>query len=172
MSARWLSERTVTMLRDEIKSKISTALSAVRVQRNDQMVTTEAPSTESYFLYEGARNYRCPGIFVIIDSMDMLNAERGANHVNAQARVIVSVVVEDRNRNLLQFKAWRYQSALHSILHLTTLTTVDSKVRLESKVERVMYGHEFSDSENSDVPPGVFRKEVALHLEVEHVENL
>ena len=172
MGARWLSEQTVGLLQTAIKSGMPAALAAVRAQRADALVTTEAPGSESYFIYEGAKAYRCPAIFTVIDSTDILNKDNGANYIAARSRVIVSVVVEDRKQDLLVKKAWRYQSALHSILHLASLTSSDSRVRIESKVERVLFGREFSDAEDKDIPSGVFRKEVALHLEVEHHESL
>lgn len=172
MTTRWLSEQTIGLIQKAIKADIGAALIAVRVQRADFVVTTEAPSNQSYFIYEGAKGYRCPAIFTIIDSFDMLNLDRGANFIAGRARVIVSVIVEDRKLDLLTVKAWRYQSALHSVLHLASLTSADSKVRLECKVERVLFSHEFSDALDSDAPTGVFRKEVALHLDVEHYENL
>jgi hypothetical protein len=172
MSARWLSEQTVLLIQKEIKNNIVTALGDVRAERSDFLVTTEPPPTQSYFYYEGAKGYRCPAIFTIIDSMDMMNSERAANYINAQARVIVSVVIEDRKQDLLNIKCWRYQSALHQILHLASLTSDDGRVRLECRVARVLFGREFSDALNNDVPAGVFRKEVALHLDVDHYENL
>ena len=172
MSARWLSEQTVGLIQKAVKDGIGPALTAVRVQRGDAAVSTEPPPSQSYFNFEGAKGYRCPAIFTVIDSMDMMNTDRGPNFIAARARVIVSVVVEDRTLPLLTLKAWRYQAALHSVLHLTTLTSADNKVRLESRIERVLFGPEYSDATSKDVPQGVFRKEVALHLDVEHFEAL
>lgn len=172
MSARWLAEQTVGLIQSEIKANIATALADVRAQRADGMVSTEPPPSQSYFVYGGAKGYKAPAIFTVIDSMDMQNESRGSNFICAQAAVIVSVVVEDRTQTLLNYKCWRYQAALHNVLHLASLTSTDSKVRLESRVERVLFGPEFSDAVDKDVPPGVFRKEVALHLVVEHFENL
>jgi hypothetical protein len=172
MGTPWLTEKTVSLIQDQIKAGIAGALASVRAQRADKAVSTEPPPTQSYFIFEGAKAYRCPAIFMIADSMDMHNADRGANFIAARARIIVSVIVEDRRQDLLTLKAWRYQAALHQLLHLATLTTADQKVRVETKVERVLYSHEFTDAVDKDVPQGVFRKEVALHLDAEHFENL
>jgi len=169
MSTRWLSEQTVLLIQDAVRTNISQALVDVRTQRNDAKVQTDPP--QSYFIYEGARGYRCPAIFTIIDSMEMLNADRGANHINARAHVIVAVLVEDRIQTNLTYKAWRYQSALHNVLHQTVLTSSDNRVKLVVKVDRIVFGPEFSESTDTNKPSGVFRKEVALHLEVEHYES-
>ena len=165
-----LAETTVNLLVGKIKADIAAALLDVRSSRADALVSTEPP--QNYFIYAGAMSYRTPAVFVVCESMQLRNDQQGANHINALARVVVSVLVEDRNMVNLVTKAWRYHSALHKILHLTALTSADTKVRIISKVDRVSFSPEFSRSQSPDEADGVFRKEVALELDVEHFENL
>jgi hypothetical protein len=172
MSTLWLAEKTVDLIQSAVQTNIASALGAVVSLRGDGYVSAEAPSTQSYFIYGAAKAFRAPAIFTIIDSFDLRNIDRGSNFISANASIMVSVVVEDRDLKRLTHKAFRYQAALHSILHLTSLTSVDSKVRLESRVARVLFSPEYTDAQSKDVPPGVFRKEVALHLDVEHYEGL
>lgn len=170
MSSRRLAEATISLIEAHIKANIAAALADVRADHTDAKVSTEPPA--SYFRYQGAMGYRCPAVFTICDQMDMKNIERGANHINAAAKVIVSVLVEDRLLDLLVLKTWRYQAALHKLLHLTALTSADLKVKLELKVERIYFSPEYSDSKDQNVRSGVFRKEVAIEMEVDHIESL
>jgi hypothetical protein len=170
MSARRIAEYTVSMIDAEIRSKISTALSAIRVDRADAAVSTEVP--KRYFWYSMAKGFETPCVFIICQGIDMNNASRASNQLCSTARVVVSVLVEDRIKTNLVIKSWRYQAALHKILHLTSLLSTDSKVRLVIKVDRVSFSPEFTDTQDENAPGAVFRKEVALELEVEHYEAL
>lgn len=172
MSSHWLAERQYTLIEAAIKSGIATALAAIRTDRADAYVSTESPHTQSYFKYASAKAYRCPAVFIIPQSIDLQNAARGANHINAEAKVAVSVVVEDRDLNHLVVKSWRYQAALHKVLHESSLTSGDGKVRLFIKVERITFSPEFSDEKDPHQGAGVFRKEVLLECNVDHIENL
>lgn len=165
-----LTETAVSMIETELKAQFPTVLTALRALRTDAKVSTEEP--KSYFRWAGAMTYRCPAVFTIADSFDLMNAARGSNIIAGQHKITVSVVVEDRIKDNLVTKAYRYQAALHKILHLTSLTSSDGKVRLLIKVERHNFSPEFSESTEDKTPQSVFRKEVALELDVEHNENL
>lgn len=169
MGAYRLAEIAVNLIEAKIKAEIATALANVRSERNDPVVTTEPP--KEYFQYPTAHAYRCPTVFTILRKMDIRNQEMGANHINAIHDMVVAVVVEDRTEPRLLKKAWRYQSALMQILHEVSLTTSDNAVRLFSRVQNC----EFSGIVNlkdDDSPGAVFRKEMSLELQVEHIENL
>lgn len=170
MASRRLAEEAVTLIQAEIKSKISAALAEVRTDRGDAKVTTEPP--KKYFLYERAKGLETPCVFIICTDMRMHNSDRAANFIASQARIVVSVLVEDRIADNLVTKSWRYQAALHKVLHLVDLTSTDSKVKIVIKVDTMAFSPEFSTADDPSIPEGVFRKEVALELEVEHWENL
>jgi hypothetical protein len=170
MSSRQLAETTVNLIEAKIKADIEAVLAELRTDRADAKVSTEAP--RSYFKYAGPKGYRVPAVFTICDSMDMHNIDKASNAITATARVMVSVLIEDRLKELLVVKAWRYQAALHKILHETTLTSVDSRVKLVCKVESMHFSPEFSETVDEKNPSAVFRKEVAIECEVEHYEKL
>ena len=170
MSSRKLAETTVTLIVNELKASLPTALSELRTERADPAVSTEQP--KSYLIYSGAIGYITPAVFVICEEMEMMNAERGSNFINAKARILASVLVEDRVADRVVKKAWRYQAAMHKVLHETVLTTGDGKVRIVIKVDRIRFSPEFSDTKDPNAPQSVFRKEVVLDLEVEHWEAL
>lgn len=170
MASHRLAEYTVKMLEDHIKANIATALGDVRTDRADAKVTTEAP--QSYFRYEMAQAYRAPAVFVICTNVRMRNTEKQANFIASLADVGVSVVVEDRVLDNLVLKSWRYQAALHKLLHQTSLISTDSTVKLISKVESISFSPEYTATQDPSMPQSVFRKEVLLTLEVEHYENL
>jgi hypothetical protein len=169
MASYRLAEIAVNLIEAQIKSKISTALSDVRTQRADPIVTTEIP--QEYFIYEEAEALRTPSVFTIIQSQDFRNEVKGANHINASNTVLVAVVIEDRVKRLATIKAWRYQSALVQCLHLVSLTSTDSAVRLFVRVRECNFSGilPMNDVSTNDT---VFRKEVSLMLDVDHIENL
>jgi hypothetical protein len=170
MASRRLAEITVKLIEAHIKANIATALAEVRTDRADAAVTTEVP--KSYFKYELAEGYRAPAVFTICDSIQSRNVEKQANFLACMATVRVSVIVEDRLKDSLVVKSWRYQAALHKLLHLVDLISADSKVKIVSKVEEILFSPEFTDTKDPSAPQSVFRKEVLLLLNVEHYENL
>lgn len=168
--AHKLTEATVTLIQDHIKANIAGSLAAIRSDTPDDKVTTEPP--KSYFLYPKAKGYRTPAVFIIAEEFDFKVQERGANYISGSVRINVSVLLEDRNRDLLTIRCWRYQSALHQLLSQTQLTTSDNALKIITIVTRARYSPLYSNVKNEDAPEAIFRKEVLLELEVDHYENL
>lgn len=169
MGAYKLAEITADLIETAIRTQIAGALAQVRTERNDPTVSTEPP--HEYFQYETAQVYRAPAIFTIIKNQDFRDGVMKGNHINAMTEVIVAVVVEDRTESRLIKKAYRYQAALAQIVHQVALTNSDQSVKLFSRVQNC----EFSGIINLKDPKAnsaVFRKEVSLRLQVEHIENL
>lgn len=171
MGAYKLAETAVNLIQEAIKANIATTLANVRTDRADGVVSTEPP--REYFIYETAHVYRAPAVFTIIRSQDIRNSEKNANHINAMDEIIVAVVVEDRLERLLEIKAWRYQAALMPILHQVSLTNSDGSVKLFSRVQSCEFSGIINvKDKQSPNSTNVFRKEMSLKLQVEHVENL
>lgn len=164
-----LAETTVQLIQDAIQAEIAQALANVRAERNDPIVTTYPPL--EYFQYEKAEGYRAPAIFTIIQGMDFRNEQMGANHINAMCDVVVAVIVEDRIEPRVVKKAWRYQAALTQILHESSLTNMDQSVRLFSRVQNCQMSGVINIKDEKKMS-SVFRKEMSLRLQVEHIENL
>lgn len=161
-------EIAVDLILSQIKTNIAAALAAVRAERNDPIVSTEPPN--EYFVYEHARAYRAPAVFVLFQTQRIRNAEKGANFIDALDLILVNVIVEDRIEPRVTRKAWRYQAALMELLHEVTLTSSDNALRLFSRVENCEFSPvTLKDPKSADA---VFRKEMSLALEVEHIENL
>lgn len=165
-----LTEITYDLISAEIQSKIAAALADVSADRGDKIVSTPPP--KKYFKYAFAKGYETPCVYVICNSHKINNAERNANYLNTTAKVHVSVLIEDRIKDNLVLKSWRYQAALFKILHETSLTTVDNLVKIVVKVDEMLFSPEFSDTNDRDATGSVFRKEVVLSCNVEHYENL
>lgn len=164
-----LAETTADLIEATIKTNIAQALANVRAERLDPVVTTEIP--KEYFQYETAHVYRAPAVFIIIKDQIPRDSVMGANHINAMTDVVVAVVVEDRLQRLLVKKAYRYQAALAELLHQVTLTNSDGSVRLFSRVQNFQFSG-LINLKDDKAPDAVFRKEVSLKLQVEHIENL
>jgi hypothetical protein len=163
------AETAVNLIQTQIQNNIATALADVRALRTDDVVTTEIP--REYFIYSDANVYRPPAIFTIFEAQQIINHKSDGNHINAIDTIIVACVVEDRLERLLTIKSWRYQAALMKCLHLVALTSLDSSVILFSKVDSCA----FSGIVNLKGKTGqeqIFRKEMSLRLEVDHIENL
>lgn len=168
MGAYYGAEIAVETIQAHIQANIATALANVRAERNDPIVSTEVP--KEYFIYPTANVYRPPAVFTVFESQKILDIDTGSNFINAVDHVIVAVVVEDRLERLLTVKAWRYQAALMQCLHLVDLTNADNGVKLFSRVESC----EFSGIVNLKGENGqqMFRKEMAVKLLIDHIENL
>lgn len=169
MSARKLAEGTVDLMLQCIKTNIAAALDAVQADAPDHTVTTEPP--RSYFIYSGAKGFRCPAVWVMAEEFDFRQQEKGANFIDALARINVSVLLEDRNTELLTRRCWRYQSALHTVLDETQLTTTDNKLKIVVVIRRATFLPTYSNTVDKNSPEAVFRKEVLLECDVDHYEN-
>lgn len=163
------AELSVDLIEAQIKLNIAQALTNVRTKRQDPIVSTEIP--RDYFQYENAQSYRCPAVFTIVQDMDFREPSQGQNSVNATDRIVVAVVVEDRNRTLLVKKAWRYQAAMMQCLHHVALTTADGTLKLFSRVKRCQFSG-IINLKSEVSPEGTFRQEMSLQLAVDHIENL
>lgn len=167
--AYYLAEITADLIESTIKTNIAQALANVRAARLDPTVTTEPP--KEYFQYEAAHVYRAPAVFTIVKDQTPRDAQMGANHINCMTDVVVAVVVEDRLERLLVKKAYRYQAALTELLHQVSLTNGDGSVRLFSRVQNFQFSGVIN-LKNEKATDAVFRKEVSLRLQVEHIENI
>lgn len=171
MSARNLAEGATMLILSTIQSSIGSALDSVATYFTGsgpgQGVTLENP--KSYFFYEKPQGYDLPAVFVIPTDMDFAIDRNKSNFINAQTKYKVSVLVEDQDLDRLTIKAWRYQSALHSVLDETSITSSDSSLALKC----VVYNATFSPAwtEKADGLNGSFRKEVVLECQVTHLEN-
>ena len=167
MSSRGLVEIAMNLIQDQIKSNIDQALLDVRTDRADNQVTTEAP--KNYYNYSGVTSYRCPMVMIVPGETDF-QKDLGANHVNALIHTTVAVVVEDKNLQALNIKAWRYQAALDKILDQAFMISTDNKVKIVTVVKRARLSPEFTVA--GDQYQGAFQKEVSLEVDVRHFENL
>lgn len=169
MSAYYGAEVAVQLIQAQIQSNIAAALSDVRTERADPVVTTEPP--REYFIYPDPNVYRPPAIITLFEGQSIKNQLSDGNFINAEDRIIVVCVVEDRLERLLTIKSWRYQAALMKCLHLVSLTNSNGNLRLFSKVDSC----EFSGIVNlkgKNEAEQIFRKEMGLRLIVDHIENL
>lgn len=162
-----LSEKTRDLVLSTIKSNIAAALAAVSADRPDKLVTTEPP--KSYFIYDGAATYSSPAVFAVVESLDLPEAQTGANHVNAIVNMNVSVVIEDREADRLVIKSERYQAALFQILHWATLQDVPKNVKIWVRVAQCTFSPLYTKKRGNNM--GDFAREVSLVLEIQHYEN-
>lgn len=168
MSYRQLVEGATNLIQSYIQQNIGAALDVVAANVGLPSVTLENPV--SYFIYPKPHGYKLPAIFVICDDMDFRIVEKQANFINAKDRFKISMLVEDQDADLLSYKAWRYMSALHSVLDLTPIVSVDQKLALNVVVYRGTFSPTYMREEGSG-DGGKFRKEILLECEVEHNEN-
>lgn len=163
-----LTEGAVNLIIDYIKANIGAALDSVAAQVGVPHMTIENP--KKYFIYPKAQGYEVPAIFIISNDFDFKIAENQANMINATIKIMVSAVVEDQDEEILTYKAWRYQSALHTVLNLADINSLDGKLSLKSVVYHMDGSLNYQDT-NAPSSGGVFRKEVILRCQVEHREN-
>lgn len=167
--SRRLVEVAVELIQSFIQANIATALADVRTDRADAYVSTEPP--RDYFIYSPSKAYQTPAVFIIPQSIDF-KKDRGANHVNATARINVAVVVEDQLSDKLAIKAWRYQAALHELLDQKPLTTSDGAFKIVVVIKRAEFSEEYTESTKKGQPSAAWRKGVLLECETEIFEQL
>ena len=170
MATRHLVETVVDLIEEKLKAELPAALADIRINRNDNFVTMEAP--RDYFIYPRAMAYRTPAVFLIGDRIDFQKREKGANHINCNIRVNITVVIEDKDAERLTTKAYRYQAALHQVLDQTQLTTVDEKQKTVVVISTATFSPLYSNMDDPTAVNAVFRKEVGLELECFSWEQL
>jgi hypothetical protein len=109
--------------------------------------------------------YRTPACFVIADRIDFQKREKGANHINANIRINVSVLIEDKDADRITRKAYRYQSALQSILDQVQLLSTDGALKIVTVVQNAAFSPLYSNTDDPTAPGSVYRKEVSLELD-------
>ena len=171
MSPPRLTEATVTLIKQCIQANLPSALVDVRNDRDDALVVLSQPDSGSYFVYEPTHTFKAPAIIIIAPDFDFKTSEKEANHISGVVQVKIAAVVEDRDKNQLTYKAWRYQSALHEILGETQLTSTDFKVKLTVVIKHASFSPEFSTAKDKGSAEAVFRKEVLFECSVYHWES-
>lgn len=170
MSAPKLAEGQVTQVISHIQANIGAALDSVAAGLGSTRPSVSLENIKSYFVFEKAQGYELPAIFVILPTLDFRIAENASNFINAVGRLAVVAWVEDQDEESVTYKAWRYQSALWSVLDQADIVSSDNKL----KIKPVVSSAEFSNTQEyvSDQGAGQrFRKAVLLKCNVEHLEN-
>jgi len=167
--ARWNMEGVVIPVRDLIKAQIAGALDRVRTSRGDAKVSTSLP--KSYHIIDNIVGYEVPAIVVIGDTVDFA-LDRGQNFTNSKVTVYVSAVLDDRDSELLTIKTWRYSDALQQILDEAQIVDEVREYKNVIKVLKTEFSNTFQmKAQNPGEEKNIFRKEVMLTLEVEHMEK-
>lgn len=168
--SRHLTEWAVNLVTNQIKTNIQSALNDVNTVLNtdvllmgEPVLSYEAP--RDYYIYPRAMGYRTPACFVIADRIDFQKREKGANHINANIRINVSVLIEDKDADRITRKAYRYQSALQSILDQVQLLSTDGALKIVTVVQNAAFSPLYSNTDDPTAPGSVYRKEVSLELD-------
>lgn len=167
---RQLVETDINLIIQQIKDNIASALIDVMIERDNNVVTYEPPN--DYFIYPKAKGYRCPVVFVIADRTDFRKDQVKANYISAVNKIVLSVLVEDKDAERIYKKAYRYQAALHACVDQVVLTSADEAVKITIVVMGASFSPLMSNTQDPNDPATVFRKEVVLELDVHHYESL
>jgi len=170
MSANSLTEASVELITNHIRTNIAAALADVRTLNPDNTVTTAPP--KEYLISDIQSGYRTPAVFVLSTGLDF-RLDRGPNHISAVENMFVAVEIQDRNERLLTYKGWRYQAALSKLLHNTPLEDVPNNVKIITKLVRNSFSRitNSGDTETSPTNKQMFKQETVMELEVEHYEQ-
>lgn len=166
-----LAEGATDLIIEWLVAGMPAALASTRTDRADALVSTEPPQRQSYFIFRSARVYRPPAIFVISDRFDDKKLENQANMINGVLSMRISAVVEDKDQERLTIKAWRYESALRSLLDETSLQSADGKLKLVIVIKGSDYSPHFTNDVKDGSLQAAFRKEVSLDCDVNLFEN-
>ena len=169
MASLKLAEITITMIAEYLQANFVNALNQVWLDRPDKRSTMEAPV--NYFIYDPTHAYRRPAIILLCPNFDF-RLSTGPNFINALAKVNVEAVVQDRDKESLTIKTWRYQCAMVHMLDNLELTYPDGSVKIICKVISTPFSGDgaVEEREPGDAV-GVFAKGVMVELDVEHYEK-
>lgn len=170
MSTRHLVETVVKGIEDLLKSNLPTALTDIRINRNDAFVTLEPP--RDYFIYPKAQGYRTPCVFIIGDRIEFQKIQKAANHINASVRVNLTCLVEDKDAERLMIKSYRYQAAIHEVLDQIQFMSTDGKAKTTVIIESAIFSPLYSNAGEVGNPQAVFRREIGLELNCQLFEQL
>jgi len=165
MSARHLTEWAVDLVTKQIQDNISTALVEVYSVFPPGAPSLSSEPPRDYYTYPRAMGYRTPACFVIADRIDFQKREKGANHINANIRLNVSILVEDKDADRITRKAYRYQSALQAVLDQVQLVSGDGALKIVVVVQNAAFSPLYSNTDDPAAPGTVYRKEVSLELD-------
>lgn len=163
-----LAEGDYNLIADFIKANIGAALDTVAAKVSTPQMQIDNP--KSYYNYEEPQAYELPAIFVIHDDIDFKVGDRKPNSVNADSKINISVLVEDQDARIVTYKAWRYLSALFTILNVSTLKSSDNSLVLKLVIYRARFSQTYSKKEEG-TPGATFRKEVLFECVATHLEN-
>src|SRR6185503_5784677 len=141
---------------DFFRTNVDATLAALRTDRDDPRISTTKPV--NYFISDQSQPYQCPAVFVIADEIDWQKEQKGANFVNAKARINVSIVCEDRNTEILTRAVYRYMNAFKTMADQTNLTSQNSKVKMTIVVNRTRFSPLYSNAQKKGETAGVFKK--------------
>jgi hypothetical protein len=170
MSARHLTEWVVNLVTKQIQDNVETALQDIAQALPPPAPVLSIEKPRDYFIYPRAIGYRTPAVFVIADRIDFQKREKGANHINANVRVNVTVLIEDKDADRITRKAFRYQSALQSVLDQVQLLSSDlepsdGSLKIVVVVQNAAFSPLYSNTEDPNASGSVYRKEVSLELD-------
>lgn len=169
MPSLHLAETTINLIKVHLQANMTAALKQVWDDRPDHRSTMETPN--DYFIYVPTHAYRRPAMILQCSDFDF-RLSTGPNFINALAKVTVEAVVQDRDRESLTIKTWRYQCAMVHLLDNLELTNTDGSVKIICKVLKTPFSADgtIEDRDSSD-PIAVFAKGVMVELDVEHYER-
>lgn len=163
--ARHLTEWVIDLITDQIKTALGSELAAINtaLPANAPVLSLEMP--RDYFTFPRAVGYRTPAVFVIADRIDFQKAEKQSNFINANVRVNVTVLIEDKDADRITRKAYRYQSALQSALDEVQLLSGDGAQKIVCVVQGAAFSPLYSSTDDPNAPGAVYRKEVSLEID-------
>lgn len=170
MSTRHLTETCVRAIESVLKANLAAALNDIRINRGDNFVTMEPP--RDYFVYPRAMGYRAPAVFIIGDRIDFQKREKGANHVNANCRVNVTCLVEDKDAERIMIKSYRYQAAIHEVLDQSQFLSSDNEAKITFVIQSATFSPLYSNTETANDPQAVYRREIGLEIDCYIYEQL
>lgn len=165
--ARKLIEGATDQIIAYLKANLPAAISSVSALYSDGI---DLSPVAQWMIYPKVQGFDLPVVFVIADDQDFNIQKNSANFIAATDHFKISIVVDEVDEERLTRRAYRYQSALHSVLDGATMVSSDNLLVLKSVVYRASFSDVWQAKESES--GGKFRKEVVLECNIEHFENV
>ena len=148
-----------------LENNMEASLVYIRTDRNDAHVPTPKPA--KYYISSSFNPNFLPAVWVVADREDFQLEMKGANHLNYNLKVNISLVCESKDAEEATRAIYRYKSAMHMVLNQATIVPTDNLYKCTVTVDASRYSPLFT----SDQTKNLFRKEVVLDCSVLVYEN-
>jgi len=162
-----LTEATVNLIIDQIKSNFNSLVADVDNQNSDG-ISLEPLDNDSIYLSDKYETLRPPAVFVLFQE-HAFQYSKDPNYLDSVDKCIVVVSCEDIGASNLTRKSWRYGRVIYGCLNFIDLVDTTTRLKIKTIPKRLGYTQPIA-SKLKDYGKK-YRIDTVLDLDILHYEN-